>query len=132
MAALERELVGIDRENDLAYFVQNREGIWGASVLRESDGSLSGFLISVAHPASNMLGPGVMRTEASAVTLIFSELQRHPGKSPVFLVPAHCTNLVRWMYGWGAKNCEIHFAQIYGDYTPPTGIVMPTFLPETG
>jgi hypothetical protein len=50
----------------------------------------------------------------------------------VFLVPAVCQQLVETLYGWGARNCELHFAQIRGHFEPPTGIVMPTFMPETG
>ena len=132
MFALERELAGIERENDLRYFVENKDRIWGASVFIESDGSLGGFLISVSHPASTMLGPGVMRTNESASMLILAELHRRAGQSPVFLVPVHHPNLIRWMYECGARNCEIHFAQVYGVWTQPKGVVMPTFMPETG
>jgi GNAT superfamily N-acetyltransferase len=132
MAALERELVGIEREKDYRYFLENRDGIWAASVLEGATGGLDGFLVSIAHPASNMLGPGVARTEDAAAALIASELDKHRGRSPVFLVPVEAADLVQRLYAWGAKNCEIHFAQVRGAWTPPRGIVMPTFLPETG
>jgi hypothetical protein len=36
------------------------------------------------------------------------------------------------MYALGAKNCELHFGQVRGPWTAPTGVVMPTFMPETG
>jgi GNAT superfamily N-acetyltransferase len=132
MAALERELIGIEREKDYRYFLENRDGIWAASVLEGANGALDGFLVSVAHRASNMLGPGVARTEDAAAALIAAELDKHRGRSPVFLVPVEAAGLVRRLYSWGAKNCEIHFAQVRGAWTPPRGIVMPTFLPETG
>jgi GNAT superfamily N-acetyltransferase len=134
MAALEAELVGIRREKDYRHFLQNRDGIWGVSVLESAsgDGSLDGFLVSVAHPASVMLGPGVTRTEADAAALIRAELDRRRGLTPVFLAPVECAALVQTLYSWGARNCEMHFAQIRGDWTRPTGIVLPTFLPETG
>jgi len=32
----------------------------------------------------------------------------------------------------GARNCELHFAQVLGDAQPIAGVVMPTFLPESG
>jgi hypothetical protein len=35
------------------------------------------------------------------------------------------------LYYWGARNCEIHFAQVRGEYWSPSGVVMPTFMPET-
>ena len=55
---------------------------------------------------------------------------------PIYVVSggvgASGEQLVQTMYGWGAVNCELHFAQSRGTWTPPTGIVMPTFMPETG
>jgi hypothetical protein len=47
------------------------------------------------------------------------------------LVPVECAGLVQTLYGWGARNCEIHFAQVRGEYEPAGGVVMPTFMPET-
>lgn len=132
MVALELEVSQIRRENDLRYFVENPDGLWHASVLEDGRGGLDGFLVSVFHPASNMLGPGVIRTEAQAAALIQAELNQHRGRQPVWLVPAHCAPLVHTMYAWGAVNCELHFAQARGPWTPPRGVVMPTFMPETG
>jgi GNAT superfamily N-acetyltransferase len=133
MAALEKEISGIDREKDYRYFVENAEGIWHASVLPAKNGEgLEGFLVSVAAPASNMLGPGIARTDAIAARLIRAELDHHRGRTPVFLVPVDRPELVSAMYALGAKNCEIHFAQVRGQWTPPAGVVMPTFMPETG
>jgi len=48
-------------------------------VLDDGRGGVLGFLCSVAHPASNMLGPGVMRNEADAAALILRELNHHRG-----------------------------------------------------
>jgi GNAT superfamily N-acetyltransferase len=134
MAALEQELSGIGRENDLRYFIENRRGIWHVSVIERagSGGGIDGFLVSVKHPASNMLGPGAMRTEGDAAALILAELNRHPGGSPVWLVPATCGHLVQQMYAWGFRNCEIHLLQVRGEAAPLRGVTMPTFMPETG
>jgi hypothetical protein len=131
MAELEEQINHIRREGDLAHFVENADGIWHVSVLANDSGSLDGFLVSVSHPGSNMLGPGVMRTEQQAAALIHAELNHNRGRQPVWLVPSHCESLVRTMYDWGAANCELHFAQVRGPWTPPTGIAMPTFMPET-
>ncbi|MDX1933025.1 MAG: GNAT family N-acetyltransferase [Capsulimonadales bacterium] len=131
IAALEYELVGIEREKDYRHFLENRQGIWSLSVYEEM-GSLRGFLASVTHPASNMIGPGVSATEAVSATLLYAELDRQRGRSPVFLVPMQAAHLVRQCYAWGAKNCELHFAQVRGVWQEPRGIVHPTFLPETG
>ena len=132
MAALELELNHIQRENDLRHFVKNRAGIWNVSVLDGVGETLDGFLVSVKHLASNMLGPGVVRTEEFAVALIAAELDHHRGGQPVWLVPSHCEHIVKTMYAWGAKNCEIHFAQARGTWFAPTSVVMPTFMPESG
>ena len=132
MAALEENVLRIQRENDLRCFVENPGGIWHVSVLEATGDGIEGFLVSVNHPGCNMLGPGVMRTEEQAAALILAELNHHCGRQPVWLVPSKSESLVRVMYEWGAKNCELHFAQVRGPWTPPVGIVMPTFMPETG
>jgi hypothetical protein len=80
----------------------------------------------------NMLGPCVARSEQEAAALILSELEWHRGRAPVFLVPVDRPALVGQMYEWGARNCELHFCQVRGEFQPFRGISMPTFLPETG
>jgi GNAT superfamily N-acetyltransferase len=133
MAALEREISGLEREKDYRYFLENADNIWHVSVLPAPQGDgLDGFLVSVAAPASNMLGPGIARTDTAAAHLIRAELDHHRGRTPVFLVPVDRPELVSAMYALGAKNCEIHFSQVRGQWTPPKGVVMPTFMPETG
>ncbi len=131
IVALEEELAHIGREKDYRYFIENRRGIWHTSVYENTDGRIDGFLGSVAHPGSNMLGPGVMRTEEQASALILKELQHRAGATPVLLAPVECVTLVQTLYRWGARNCELHVAQIRGEYRPTTGVVMPTFMPET-
>jgi len=132
MVVLEEELVGIRREKDYRYFNENRRGVWHTSVIENGRGGIDGFLVSIFHPGSNMLGPGIMRTEEQAAALILRELNQHRGRSPVFLLPVESSGLVKTVYSWGARNCEIHFAQCRGEFRRPTGILMPTFMPETG
>ncbi|MEM1294238.1 MAG: GNAT family N-acetyltransferase [Verrucomicrobiota bacterium] len=132
MVQLEAELTGIRRAKDHRYFIENRLGIWHTSVSLDSTGQIDGFLSSVAHPASNMLGPGCARTAESAFSLIRAELDGQRGRSPVFLVPTDDQKLVSALYGIGARNCELHFAQVRGETQPSQGVVMPTFMPETG
>ena len=79
-----------------------------------------------------MLGPGVSASDDVAAALVLVELHHHRGRRPVFLVPADRADLVRTMYAWGAKNVEIHFCQVRGAFQPFDGVVMPTFMPETG
>ena len=132
ITALEEELNHIRRDKDYRYFLSNEAGIWHTSVLEGEKGSIDGFLVSVAHPGSTMLGPGIARTETQALALLCTELNHHRGKQPVFLVPVACETLVRELYRLGAKNCELHFAQVRGSWTSPIGVVMPSFIPETG
>jgi len=40
--------------------------------------------------------------------------------------------VVQALYAWGARNCEVHFAQIKGKFQAFNGVIMPTFMPETG
>jgi len=122
---------GISRRNDYEYFLRDMDGFWHMSVVQSADG-IDGFLVSCGSQAFNMLGPGVARTEDQAAALIYTELNRHRGRAPVFLVPVGCGDLVGQLYAWGARNCEMHVAQAHGPAQPPAGIVMPTFLPETG
>jgi GNAT superfamily N-acetyltransferase len=132
MVDLEMRISHIRREKDYRHFIQNPEGIWHVSIYENPDRSIDGFLASVAHPGSNMLGPGVARSEDAAAALVLAELNHNRGRSPVFLVPVDRPGLVRRMYDWGAKNVEIHFCQVRGHFEPFAGVVMPTFMPETG
>jgi GNAT superfamily N-acetyltransferase len=132
VAALERAVNGMEREEDYRYCIANAGGFWHTAVFETPAGDLDGFMISSAHPALNMLGPCVARTDQAAAALIWNELNHHKGRSPVCLIPADRERLVRQMYDWGARNCELHVHQVRGEFRPFQGIYMPTFLPETG
>ena len=131
MVALERELTGLDRTKDFTYFIDNVAGFWHVSVFEGPSGELDGFMVSSAHPGCNMIGPGTIRSVDVAAALIYTELDRHRGRSPVMLVPVQYPELVHTLYSWGAKNCEMHVAQCRGEFHEVKGIFMPTFLPES-
>ena len=132
MGALEFEVSGISRERDYHYFIENNAGIWHVSISEDKDGQIDGFLVSVNHPGSNMLGPGVARNAEVAGNLIINELNQYKGRTPLFLIPADNRELVDAMFSIGARNCELHFSQVLGEQQPINGVVMPTFMPETG
>ena len=133
IADLEFELNGIRREKDYEFFTINDSGHGGVSVFESANGKIEGFLCSVNSDGSKMLGPGVMRQAQHAESLIYHELdKRHRGNSPVFLIPVNQGGLVKSLYGWGARNCEMHLCQVLGDCPPMNGVTMPTFMPETG
>ena len=131
IAAIEKEVSGIARAGDYRYFLENEQGIWHVSVVVSPEG-VAGYLVSCGAETFNMLGPGVARTEDQAAALLHAELNCHPGRSPVFLVPVTYGSLVQRLYTWGARNCEMHVGQSTEKTPPPQGVTMPTFLPETG
>lgn len=133
IADLEFELNGIRRAKDYEFFINNDLNYWGVSVFESANGKIEGFLCSINSNGSKMLGPGVMRQCNHAKALIYYELnKRHRGNSPIFLIPVHQGELVKTLYMWGARNCEMHLCQVRGACPPMNGITMPTFMPETG
>jgi hypothetical protein len=132
MEELEWDVAHIRRPQDWDFLLANRQGIWHTVVLDRPGGGLDGFLCSIQHSASNMLGPGAMRNQEAAAALILAQLNRFGGRSPVWLVPAVCGQLIGQLYTWRARNCEIHLFQVRGTAQPFNGVVMPTFMPETG
>jgi len=132
MVALEKRLCHIERAKDYEYFIENKRGIWNTVVCRDTNGNLLGFLGSVDHPASRMIGPGVAEDEQVTMELLATLLDRFRGKCPVFLLPVTAKETVQTAYSWGARNCEIHFSQCCGENQPTEGVIMPTFMPETG
>ena len=131
MAAVERDVSGISRVDDYRYFIRNEDELWHVSVVESARG-IDGFLVSCGSASLNMIGPGVARTQDQASALMFAELNHQRGRCPVLLAPVVCGDYVRQLYAWGARNCEMHVAQSHGPAQPPAGVVMPTFLPESG
>lgn len=130
MALLEREISGISRVDDYRYFVHNEDNLWRVAIV-ESPPGIDGFLVCCGSHALNMIGPGVARTQEHAAALLYDQLNSQEGRCPVLLVPVKCGDLVRQLYDWGARNCELHVAQSFGAAQAPAGIIMPTFLPES-
>lgn len=130
MASLERRISGISRTSDYRYFIRNDDNLWRVSIVESSRG-FDGFLVSCGSGALNMIGPGVACTQDQAAALFYDQLSHQHGRCPVLLVPVSCGDLVRQLYDWGARNCEMHVAQSYGPAQNPAGVVMPTFLPES-
>lgn len=132
MGDIEFEVSGIKRLQDYIYTIENKRGLFEVKVLEGSDGKLDGFMVSLRHPALNMIGPGVARTEEGAAALIYSALQRFRGEPVLTVVPMDCLKLVRQMYDWKARNIETHLCQVWGEFKPFEGVSIPSFLPETG
>lgn len=129
--ALEDQVSGISREKDWRYFLSDNSTSWRGFVF-ETRGKLTGFLFSINHPGSRMLGPGIMLNQTAAFALIIAQLSTFGHETPLFLVPASETELIQNLYTLGARNCEIHLSQVLGEAKGPRGITMPTFMPETG
>lgn len=128
---LEQQVSGITRVSDYRYFIENPDGLWTGFVA-ESQTGISGFLVSCGSETVNMIGPGVATDSATAEALFYAQLNANRGRCPVLLAQVNCGQLVKRLYQWGARNCEMHVAQSHGPASAPNGVVMPTFLPETG
>jgi GNAT superfamily N-acetyltransferase len=131
MVDVELDVSGVNRELDFRYLVENAQGFWHAAVVERPEGGIDGFMISSGHQAMNILGPCVARSEEAAGALVARELDQYPGRTPLFLAPVECEQLVRQAYEWGARNSELHFCQVRGEFRPFRGVNMPTFMLET-
>jgi len=131
LANFEFELQGIRREKDYAFFLRNEVGDWKVWVSEDERGDVDGVLVASHHPACGMIGPGVAASEAAGASLIWRALDARRGTCAVFLVPCSAAGLVQTAYSWGARNIELHAAQIIGPIPQGRGLVFPTFLPET-
>ena len=132
MVELEHHVLGIRRGRDFEHFIRNGSGHWHMSVLEDERGRLRGFLASIGHPASSMLGPGCMGSDEDAIALIRHELDVRRGRTMVWLVPVNRPAIAAALYELGARNCELHLGQTTGRLPEVRGVVMPTFMPETG
>ena len=131
IVTLEQEVLGISRAKDFEYFIRNESGDWHMSVIENNEGQITGFLASIQHPGSSLLGPGCMREDEDAIALIQRELDARRGKTMVWLAPSNRPAITQAMYDLRAKNCELHVAQTTGTPLQINGVVMPTFMPET-
>lgn len=131
LADFELALQGIRREKDLAFFLRNEVGCWRLLVSEDVQGEIGGFLAMSTHPSFTMIGPGACADEVSAAALLWTALDGLRGRTLVFLVPCAAAGLVRTVYGWGARNVELHVAQSTAPVAGARGIVFPTFLPES-
>ena len=120
MVELEKKLCGIERGKDFRYFIENKLKIWKTILCRDTDGELLGFLGSVDHPASQMIGPGIAKNEKVTIQMLASMLDLF-GKKSVFLLPVTAKETVKTVYSWGARNCEIHFSNAI-DTNHPRGL----------
>ena len=131
LAELELEISGISRRQDYRFFIENAQGIWHTSVVDGPGGRIDGFLASMNYNGMCMIGPGFARTEADALPAIASELNARAGLWVLLLVPVECSELVRFGYAIGGRNCEMHMAEIRGAFPGFHGVTLPTFLPES-
>ena len=129
---LEFDVLGIQRQRDIEYFLKDTSGLWRSAVW-ERHQRIEGYLASIAHPASRMLGPGCSYRDEVALDLLGWMLDKHHrGATPVVLVPVERSALCQALVQWGGRICELHFAQVKGTAQKPSGVVMPSFLPESG
>ena len=131
LADFEQVQQGIRRDKDFAFFLRNDVGAWRVLISEDEHGAVNGFLGMSIHPSCAMVGPGVAANEAIACALLWQALNSMRGRTLVFLAPCAATELVHTAYAWGARNVELHVAQSTAPIAGATGIVFPTFMPET-
>ena len=131
MAQLELDVSGISRRQDYRFFLENQQGIWHSSVVEGAEGRLDAFLFSMSYHGMCMIGPGVARTEQDALPAITAELNARAGEFVLLLVPVECSELVSLGYALGGRNCEMHMAQVRGEFPGFNGVTLPSFLPES-
>ncbi|MGZ5007504.1 MAG: GNAT family N-acetyltransferase [Methylobacter sp.] len=132
MAKLEMEVSAISRINDYRYAIENPRGVLQTLVFEGVDGAVEGFLISIKHPALNMLGPCVARNEKVTLALLLHAAERFRGGAPLIVVPMDKRELVETLYDWDGRNVEVHLFQVRGKFQGFNGVSLPSFLPETG
>lgn len=132
MGELEMEISGIKREVDYRYAIENPRDVLHATVYENDQKGIDGFMISVKHPALNMIGPCVARNEEVTIALMRKELDRFKGTWALFVIPMEKRKIVEQAYAWGAVNVETHLKEVWGEFSDFNGINMPSFLPETG
>ena len=111
-----RAIRSVHLENH-CYAIENPPAFLHCAVYEGGGGRIDGYMISSGR-AMNMLGPCLAQSEQEAAVLILRELDLYRGRTPVFLIPVDCHNLVRWTYDLGARDCELHSCQVnVGDYS---------------
>jgi len=132
MGDLEMEISGIKRELDYRYAIENPRGVMHATVCENSRAGIDGFLISLKSPALNVLGPCVARDPETVLALLRRDINRYKGTWALFVVPMQERKIVDQLYSWKAANVETHVMQVWGEFTPIKGVVLPSYLPESG
>jgi GNAT superfamily N-acetyltransferase len=122
MGDLEFEIGGIRREVDYRYGIENPRKVMHAIVFENTSGEIEGFLVSLKHPALNILGPCVAKDEETALALLRSDINRFSGTWALFVVPMQKRKIVEQLYGWKAFNVETHVKQVYGEFQPYRGV----------
>ena len=131
IVALESELVGIQRPQDYHFFLNPQSpGQWHLALAFKA-GRLHGFLAALLSARNVTVGPGLCHDADSAGPLLHFVLNHFPDRRALILAPCDQPALTRLLYSWGARNVEIHVAQVRGRGQPFGGITFPTFMPES-
>ena len=128
MVELEKKLCGVERGKDFRYFIENKLEIWKTILCRDADGELLGFLGSVDHPASQMIGPGIAKNEKVTIQMLACMLDLFREKSPVFLLPVTAKETENIH---GVPEIVKYTFRSATEITVHPRVIMPTFMPET-
>ena len=131
MVEVEKEIHGQDHGKDLQYIINDSTGVWNCYVF-EKDNQIQGFLCSVNHASSKIIGLGAMKEHRSAAALIKSQLNHFKGENPLVIIPSKERELVQELLKLKARNVELHVSQTNSpdSAVPIKGLILPTFMPE--
>lgn len=128
---LEMSVSGQDHSKDLKHIISSNSSIWNCHLI-EKNSKILGFLCSVNHPSSKIIGLGAAYSSIDMIPLIKSHLNFYNGSSPLLLIPSKEKNLVEAMLKLKARNIEIHLTQSLNCSAQMelNGVMLPTFMPE--
>ena len=135
MVELEMNLCGQNRRKDYEFIIKHPKN-WKCYVSKGEGGQIDGFLASVKHPCSSIIGPGIASNNLAMLNLIKVQLGNYKGTGVLTLLPAENAELhqllrtdLKFM-----SNVELHVTQVLvhdaSKYVQNQGIKLPSFFPE--
>jgi GNAT superfamily N-acetyltransferase len=126
VADLDRRLLGVERERDLATFFG-----MGNVYVYDHDGATRGYLATLPTPGPVFLGPAVAHTERQLTALVRSAL-RAVGSLPVTLhLPTRFASAIDECYRLGFRLFALETFMVRGEWRTASAFYLRSMFPET-